>query len=49
MVLNRAGDEHDPLAQQPRVNVEAALAAVRLFDDDWDETGDDVLRIQGKL
>jgi hypothetical protein len=27
MVLDLAGDEHDPLAQQPRIDVEAALAA----------------------
>ena len=45
MVLDRAGDEDDPLAQQPRVNVEAALAAVRLLDDDRNEAGDDVLMV----
>ena len=37
MVLDRAGDEDDPFAQQPRINVEAALAAVRLLDDDGNE------------
>ncbi len=48
MVLDRAGDEDDPLAQQPRINVEAALAPVRLLDDDGDEAGNDVLMIHGK-
>jgi hypothetical protein len=42
MVLDAAGDEHDPLAQQPRLDVEAALAAVRLLDDDGDEAGENV-------
>ncbi len=45
MVLDRAGDEDDPLAQQPRINVEAALAPVGLFDDDGNELRDDVLVI----
>ena len=43
MVLDRAGDEDDPLAQQPRINVEAALAPVGLFDDDGNELRNDVL------
>src|SRR5690348_772428 len=43
MVLDRSRDEHDPLAQQPRINVEAALAPVGLFDDDGDELGGDIL------
>jgi hypothetical protein len=37
VVLDLAGHEHDPLAQQPRIDVEAALAAVRLLDDDGNE------------
>ena len=45
MVLDRAGDEDDPLAQQPRENVEAALAPVGLLDDDGDELRNDVLVI----
>ncbi len=45
MVLDRAGDEHDPLAQQPRINVEAAFAPVGLLDDDWDELRNEVLMI----
>ena len=45
MVLDRPGDEHDPLAQQPRINVEAALAPVGLLDDDWNELRNDVLMI----
>ena len=48
MVLDRAGDEDDPLPQQPRINVEAALAPVRLLDDDGNEAGDDVLMVHGK-
>ena len=48
MVLDRAGNEHDPLAQQARVDVEAALAAVRLLDNDGNEAGGDVLMILGK-
>ena len=47
MILDPAGDEHDPLAQQPRIDVEAALAAVRLLDDDGHEPVDDVLMIHG--
>ena len=47
MVLDPAGDEHDPLAQQPRIDVEAALAAVRLLDDDGHEPVDDVQMIHG--
>src|SRR5215212_6644708 len=43
MVLDRAGDEDDPLAQQPRKDVEAALAPVGLLDDDWDELRSDIL------
>ena len=39
------GDEDDPLAQQPRIDVEAALAAVRLLDDDRNEAADDVLMV----
>src|SRR5260221_10823060 len=42
MVLDRARDEDDPLAQQPRIDVEAALASARLFDDDGDELRDDI-------
>src|SRR5665213_3452750 len=38
-VLDRAVDEDDPLAQQPREDVEGPLAAPRLFDDHGDETG----------
>ena len=45
MVLDRAGDEDDPLAQQPRIDVEAALAPVGLLDDDGDELRDDVLMV----
>jgi hypothetical protein len=45
MVLDRAGDEDDPLAQQPRIDVEAALAPVRLFDDDGNELRSDILVI----
>ena len=43
MVLDRAGDEDDPLAQQPRENVEAALAPVGLLDNDGDELRSDIL------
>jgi hypothetical protein len=43
MVLDRSRDEHDPLAQQPRLDVEAAFAPVGLFDDDGDELGGDIL------
>ena len=39
------GDEDDPLAQQPRKDVEAALAPVGLLDDDGDELRNDVLMI----
>ena len=39
MVLDSAGHEDDPLAQQARINVEAALAAVGLLDDDGNEPG----------
>ena len=45
MVLDRAGDEDDAFAQQPRIDVEAALSPVRLFDDDGDELRNDVLVI----
>ena len=45
MILDDAGDEYDPFAQQPRENVEAALAAILLFYDDRNETGGDVLMI----
>ena len=45
MVLDRAGDEDDPLAQQPRIDVEAALAPVGLLDDDWNELRNDVLMV----
>jgi len=49
MVLDRAGDEHDPLAQQAGIDVEAALAPVGLLDDDGDELRNDVLMVdQGK-
>ena len=34
MILDRTRDEDDPLAQQPRINIEAALAPVGLLDDD---------------
>src|SRR3546814_13331169 len=37
LVLDAAGHEHDPLAQQPRKDVEAALAAIRLLDHDRHE------------
>jgi hypothetical protein len=47
VVLDRAGDEDDPLAEQPRIDVEAAFAPVRLFDDDRNELGDDVLVVHG--
>src|SRR4029453_8131450 len=47
MVLDRTGDEDDPLPQQPGIDVEAAFASVRLFDDDRDEAGNDVLMIHG--
>src|SRR5206468_4406065 len=43
MILDRAGDEDDPFTQQPRKDVEAALAPVGLFDDDWNELRNDVL------
>src|SRR5256885_15103912 len=50
MILDRAGDEDDPLAQQPRKNVEAALAPVGLLDDDGDELRNDVLVVNhGRL
>ena len=42
MVLDLAGDEHDPLAQQAAVNVEATLSAVRLLDDNRHEPSGDV-------
>ena len=45
MVLDRAGDEDDPLAQQPRIDVEAALAPVGLLDDDGNELRNDVLMV----
>ncbi len=45
MVLDRPGDEHDPLAQQPRLDVEAALAPVGLLNDDGNELRDDVLMV----
>src|SRR3546814_770104 len=37
LVLYAAGHKHDPLAQQPRKDVEAALAAIRLLDHDRHE------------
>ena len=49
MVLDRAGDEDDPLAQQPRINVEAALAPVGLLDDDGNELRGDVLMVHGEM
>ena len=42
LILDAADDEHDPFAQQPRINVEAAFATARLFDDDGDEAADNV-------
>src|SRR6266550_6947315 len=45
MVLDRPGDEDDALAQQPRIDVEAAFAPVGLFDDDGDELRNDVLMV----
>jgi len=45
MVLDPAGDEHDPLPEQPRIDVEAALAAVRLLDDDRHELVGDVFMV----
>jgi hypothetical protein len=45
MVFDRTRDEDDPLAQQPRIDVEAALSPVRLLDDDGDELRNDVLMI----
>jgi hypothetical protein len=48
VVFDRTSDENDALAQQPRLDVEAALAPVRLFDDNRNETGGDVLMIHGK-
>jgi hypothetical protein len=39
IVLDLAGDENDPFAQQARENVEAAFAATRLFDDDGNKGG----------
>src|SRR3546814_14584831 len=42
MVRDPSGHEHDPLAQQGGNDVEAALAPVRLLDDDGDEGVDDV-------
>ena len=45
MVLDRARDEDDPLAQQPRIDVEAALAPVGLLDDDGNELRNDVLMV----
>jgi hypothetical protein len=39
VILDLARHEHDPLPQQPRVDVEAALAAIRLLDDDGNEAG----------
>src|SRR5215210_6825849 len=48
MVLDRPSHKDDPFPQQPRKNVEAALAPVRLFDDDGDEAGNDVLMVHEK-
>jgi LemA protein len=45
VILDLAGDEHDPLAQQPRIDVEAALAAIRLLDHDRNESGGNILMI----
>jgi hypothetical protein len=45
VVLDRAGDEDDAFAQQPRIDVEAALAPVGLLDDDGDELCNDVLMV----
>ena len=45
MVLDRARDEHDPLAQQPRIDVEAALAPVGLLDDDGNELRNNILMV----
>src|SRR4051812_2504650 len=45
MVLDRPRYKDDALAQQPRINVEAALAPVGLLDDDGDELRDDILMV----
>ena len=45
MILDRAGDEHDPFPQQPRLDVEAALAPVGLLNDDGNELRNDVLMV----
>jgi hypothetical protein len=37
LVVDRLADEHDPLAEEPRVDVVRALAAGGLLDDDGDE------------
>ena len=49
MILDRARDEDDPLAQQPGVNIEAALAPVGLLDDDGNELRNDVLMIKHEM
>ncbi len=45
MVFDRTSDEDDPLAKQPRINVEAALAPVGLLDDDGNKLRNDVLMV----
>jgi hypothetical protein len=45
MVLDRAGYEDYTFTQQARKDVEAALAPVRLLDDDRHELRDNVLVI----
>jgi hypothetical protein len=39
MVFHLAVHEHDAITQQPRINVEAAFAAVRAFDDNGNQAG----------
>jgi hypothetical protein len=46
VVLDRACDEDDPLAEKSGVDVEAAFAAVRLLDHDWNELRNDVLMVK---
>src|SRR6185369_9663516 len=41
MILDLAGDEDDPFAQQARIDVEAAFPAAGLFDDDRDQGAGD--------
>src|SRR3546814_6919574 len=39
VIFDLTGDEHDPLAQQAREDVERALSAARLFDNHGNERG----------